>query len=165
MTVRKGKIPVTAAIRVLRRHQAVFTEHLYDYENKGGAWQGARTLGIEVHRVVKTLVMEDEHNQPLIVLMHGDKQVSAKELARLIGVKSLAPCDPQIANKHTGYLVGGISPFGARRTMPVYMEASIMDLNYVYINGGKRGFLVGMLPDQLCHILQPTLVQVAIADR
>lgn len=165
MTVRKGKIPVTAAIRVLRQHQAIFTEHLYDYEDRGGAWQGAQSLGIEIHCVVKTLVMEDEHKQPLIVLMHGDKQVSAKALARLLNVKSIVPCDPETANKYTGYCVGGISPFGMRRAMPVYMEASIMDLHYIYINGGKRGFLVGMPPDQLYRMLQPTLVQVAIADR
>jgi Cys-tRNA(Pro) deacylase len=165
MTVRKGKIPVTAAIRVLRQHHAVFTEHLYDYEDRGGAWQGAQSLGIEVHRVVKTLVMEDERKRPLIVLMHGDKQVSAKELARLLNVKSISPCDPQTATKHTSYQVGGVSPFGTRRMLPTYMEASIMDLNYVYINGGKRGFLVGMSPDQLCRLLHITLVQVAVANR
>jgi Cys-tRNA(Pro) deacylase len=153
---------VTAAVRVLRQHKAEFSNHLYDYQPGGGALQGAQSLGVDPFLVIKTLIMEDEGGHPLIVLMHGGKQVSTKKLARFLGVKWITPCDPNVANRHTGYLVGGTSPFGTRKGMPVYLEASIAEQSYVYINGGKRGYLVGMNPTQLCQILKPTLIQVTI---
>lgn len=157
----KHKFPVTAAVRVLRQHKAVFSNHLYDYQG-GGAVEGAQSLRVDPFLVIKTLIMEDEGCHPLIILMHGGTQVSTKKLARFLDVKWIAPCDPDMANKYTGYLVGGTSPFGIRRSMPVYLEASVAEQPYVYINGGKRGYLVGMDPKQLCNILKPTLVQVAI---
>ncbi|BDV44477.1 Cys-tRNA(Pro)/Cys-tRNA(Cys) deacylase [Geotalea uraniireducens] len=158
----KEKTPVTPAVRMLRAAKAAFTEHLYAYEERGGTAVSARELGVAEHAVIKTLIMEDESRAPLVVLMHGDRQVSTKELARLIDVKSVTPCLPEIALKHSGYLVGGTSPFGTRRAMPVYMEESILDLPLIYLNGGKRGFLVGMDPHEVARILKPTLVQVAI---
>lgn len=156
------KAPVTAAIRVLRQHKVAFTEHLYDYEEKGGTTVSSRELGVPEHAVIKTLVMEDEHKQPLIVLMHGDCETSTKNLARLIGKKAIHPCTPEIANKHSGYLVGGTSPLGTRKAMPVYLERSITALDRIYLNGGKRGFLVGLAPADLLPILKPVLVDVAI---
>ncbi len=156
------KAPVTPAIRVLRQHKAVFSEHLYAYEEKGGTAISARELGVEEHAVIKTLVMEDERKQPMVVLMHGDCEVSTKSLARLLEVKTIAPCAPEVANKHSGYLVGGTSPLGTKKTMPVYMERSILALVKIYLNGGKRGFLVGMNPADVERILQPMLVDVAI---
>jgi len=160
----KEKFPVTPAIRLLRKNNSAFTSHLYPYEEHGGTAHSAYCLGVDEHCVIKTLIMEDEHQQPLIVLMHGDRKVSTKELARLRGVKTIAPCDPTVANKHTGYLVGGTSPFGTRKAMPVYLEASILELPRIYINGGKRGFLVGLAPTEARRLLQPTLVQVAIEE-
>lgn len=160
----KEKLPVTPAIRLLRENNSTFTSHLYPYEEHGGTAHGARCLGVDEHCVIKTLIMEDEHQQPLIVLMHGDRKVSTKELARLRGVKTITPCAPHVANKHTGYLVGGTSPFGTRKTMPVYLEASILELPRIYINGGKRGFLVGLAPTEARRLLQPTLVQIAIEE-
>ena len=156
----KRKCPATNAVRTLRKHRASFTDHLYDYEDKGGTSQCAQVLGVEEHCVIKTLIMEDDQKQPLIVLMHGDQQVSTKELARVARVKSITPCDPRIANKHSGYQVGGISPFGTRKHMPIYMESSILELPRIYINGGKRGYLLGISPAEVKRILQPTLVQV-----
>ncbi len=156
------KTPVTAAIRVLRQERVEFTGHLYEYEERGGTAVSARELGIDEHTVIKTLVMEDERKNPLAVLMHGDLEVSTKELARFLGVKSITPCNPETANKHSGYLVGGTSPFGMRRVMPVYMEESILLLPKVYINGGKRGYLVGITPQAILRILKPTLVKVGI---
>jgi len=156
------KIPVTAAIRVLRQHKVAFGEHLYNYEEKGGTAVSARELGAPEHAVIKTLVMQDESGRPLIVLMHGDCEVSTKGLARLIGKKSIAPCSPEVANKHSGYLVGGTSPFGTHKVMPVYMQESILALERIYINGGKRGFLVSMKPADAQAILQPVLVDIAI---
>lgn len=156
------KAPVTAAIRVLRARSIAFTEHLYDYEERGGTAASARALGVDEHAVVKTLVMEDERRQPLVVLMHGDCEVSTKNLARFLGRKTIEPCKPEVANKHSGYLVGGTSPFGTKRAMPVYMESSIAALDRIYVNGGKRGFLVGLAPRDLVAVLAPTLVQVAI---
>jgi Cys-tRNA(Pro) deacylase len=158
----KEKMPVTAAIRVLRAAGAAYTEHPYDYEEKGGTAVSARELGVDEHSVVKTLVLEDDRKKPLIVLMHGNREVSTKELARAIGAKSVAPCSPEAAHRHSGYVVGGISPFGTRHTMPVYMEATILDLPKIYINGGRRGFLVGLSPSELVRILSPTIVRVAI---
>ena len=141
--------------------RAIFTDHLYDYEEKGGRLYRQET-GVDEHSVVKTLVMESEDKQPMVVLMHGDKQVSTKELARVIGVKSIQPCNPETANRHTGYMVGGTSPFGMRKQMPVYMQKTILDLPRIYINGGKRGYLVGVAPTDVTMILAPKLVSIAI---
>ncbi|QWV98828.1 Cys-tRNA(Pro) deacylase [Geomonas nitrogeniifigens] len=158
----KVKSPVTAAVRVLRQAGVAFGEHPYQYEEKGGTAVSARELGVDEHSVIKTLVMEDETKAPLVVLMHGDLQVSTKELARAIGVKSVAPCTPDTANRHSGYMVGGTSPFGTRKPMPVYIEESILDLPLIYINGGSRGFLVSLPPSELQRVLKPVPVKVGI---
>lgn len=158
----KEKTPVTAAVRQLRAEKVDFRDHPYPYEEKGGTSVSARELGVDEHCVIKTLIMEDDRKEPLIVLMHGDRQVSTKELARIIGVKQVSPCTPDAAQKHTGYLVGGTSPFGTRRQMPVYMEAGIASLEHIYINGGKRGYLVSMAPAELIRVLKPISVTVAI---
>ncbi|HSO06198.1 MAG TPA: Cys-tRNA(Pro) deacylase [Pelomicrobium sp.] len=158
----REKAPVTAAVRVLRQQGVTFTDHLYAYEEHGGTAVSARELGVDEHAVVKTLVMEDERKAPLLVLMHGDRQVSTKQLARLVGAKTIAPCAPEAASRHTGYLVGGTSPFGTRKAMPVYMEKTILDLPRIWINGGKRGFLVGMAPTDAQRALRPVLVEVAL---
>ncbi len=155
------KFPVTPAIRVLRQHKVVFSEHLYAYEDKGGTAVSSRELGVDERSVIKTLIMEDERHQPLVVLMHGDCEVSTKNLARFLNVKTITPCTPEVAGKHSGYLVGGTSPFGAKKAMPVYMERSILSVDKIYINGGKRGFLVGLNPQDVQAILQPVLVDVA----
>jgi len=158
----RDKSPITPAIRFLKQHKVDHSQHLYNYEEKGGTTVSARELGIDEHQVIKTLVMEDDQRKPLIVLMHGDQEVSTKELARRVGVKSITPCNPDIALKHTGYQVGGTSPFATRKTMPVYMEETITTLPRIYINGGKRGFLVSMTPQCAIDLLQPTLVEVGI---
>ena len=158
----KEKTPVTPAVRQLRSEMVSFSDHLYAYEDKGGTTVSARELGVDEHCVIKTLVMEDENGNPLIILMHGDLQVSTKELARVIKVKQVSPCSPETALKHTGYQLGGTSPFGTRRIMPVYMESSIAGLEKIYINGGKRGYLVGITPSELVRVLQPLSVAVAI---
>ena len=158
----KEKAPVTPAVRQLRAAGVAFTDHLYQYEEKGGTAVSARELGVDEHSVVKTLVMEDEQHSPLIVLMHGDRQVSTKELARVLGVKTVQPCSPETANRHTGYMVGGTSPFGTRKPLPVYMEESILRLPRIYINGGKRGYLVGIEPGRVQALLEARLVSVAI---
>ncbi len=158
----KEKAPVTPAVRALRAAGVTYTEHLYPYEDKGGTASSARHLGVDEHIVVKTLVMEDEDKQPLIVLMHGDKQVGTGLLAKAIGRKKIQPCAPAVAEKHTGYQVGGTSPFGTRRAMPVFVEATILDLPRIVINGGKRGFLVGLSPAALAQVLSPTPVRVAV---
>ena len=158
----KEKFPVTPAIRLLREKKAAFTEHLYAYEEKGGTAVSSRELGVDEHAVIKTLVMEDEAARPLIVLMHGDRQVSTKELARQIGCKTVSPCAPATADKHSGYQVGGTSPFATRKAMPVYLEETIAELPRIYINGGKRGFLIGLESGELIRVLQPTLVRVGI---
>lgn len=158
----KEKTPVTPAVRQLRSEHVDFTDHPYNYEEKGGTAVSARELGVNEHCVIKTLVMEDDRREPLIVLMHGDRQVSTRELARVIGVKQVNPCSPDAAQKHTGYMLGGTSPFGTRRQMPVYMEAGISDLKRIYINGGKRGYLVSMEPAELVRVLQPIPVTIAI---
>jgi Cys-tRNA(Pro) deacylase len=160
----KDKAPVTPAVRVLRDHRVAFTDHLYAYEEHGGTAVSARELGVEEHAAVKTLVMEDDKKKPLVVLMHGDLQVSTKELARVIGAKAIVPCNPDVAQRHSGYMVGGTSPFGTRKPMPVYMERSILDLDRIWINGGKRGYLVGVDPRDVVGILTPTLVEVGIAS-
>lgn len=158
----KVKSPVTAAIRVLRQAKVPFGEHPYTYEEKGGTAVSARELGVEEHCVVKTLIMEDEKKAPLVVLMHGDLQVSTKELARAIGAKTVAPCAPDTAQRHSGYLVGGTSPFGTRKEMPVYLEETILELPLIYVNGGSRGFLVSMPPRELVRVLKPVPVRVGI---
>ncbi len=158
------KTPVTAAIRELRAHKVEFTDHHYDYEEKGGTAVSARELGVPEHAVVKTLVMEDDGGNPLIVLMHGDLKVSTKELARIIGVKTIAPCNPDAANRHSGYVVGGTSPFGTRKKMPVYMEETILELPKIYINGGKRGYLVGIASGEVVRVLEPKMVTVGIKE-
>lgn len=154
--------PVTPAARFLRESNIPFTPYLYDYVEKGGARESARQLGVDEHAVVKTLVFETNEKKPLIVLMHGDREVSAKGLARLIGVKSVEPATPEKASKLTGYLVGGTSPFGTRTAMPVYVEKSIMSLEKIYINGGKRGFLVEIDPRVILDVLPAEPVAVAI---
>jgi Cys-tRNA(Pro) deacylase len=158
----KEKPPITTAVRLLRSEKVEFTDHLYGYEEKGGTSVSAHELGVDEHAVIKTLVMSDDSGQPLIILMHGDRSVSTKELARIISVKQVSPCSPDSAQKNSGYLVGGTSPFGTRRQMPVYMEESIASLDYIYINGGKRGYLVGMKPSELIRLLKPVMVTVAI---
>jgi len=157
----KEKTPVTPAIRVLRKEKVSFQPHLYAYEEKGGTRVSARELGVDEHCVIKTLIMEDEAGRPLIVLMHGDRQVSTKNLARTLGVKNVTPCAAADAQRHSGYQVGGTSPFGVRRAMPVYMEETIATLPRLFINGGKRGFLVEIDPKDLIRVLAPTPVQVA----
>lgn len=158
----KDKFPVTPAIRLLRAERVPFTPYLYDYEEKGGTAVSARELDVPEHSVVKTLIMEDDGGNALIVLMHGDLQVSTRELARFLGVKSISPCTPDKANRLTGYLVGGTSPFGVRRPMPVYLEETILDLPEIYINGGKRGFLVGISPRDVERILSAIRVRVGV---
>ncbi|HKI51208.1 MAG TPA: Cys-tRNA(Pro) deacylase [Geothermobacteraceae bacterium] len=158
----KQKIPVTPATRFLKQHNIAFTAHLYAYEDKGGTAVSARELGVPEHSVIKTLIMEDENRTPLIILMHGDREVSTKQLARLAGCKTVSPCPPERADKNSGYQVGGTSPFATRRSMPVYMEQSILALTTIYLNGGKRGFLIGLAPQRVAELLQPTLVNVAI---
>ena len=157
----QDKFPVTPAVRQLREHGVEFTHHLYEYEERGGTAVSARELGVDEHAVIKTLIMEDERKRPLVVLMHGDREVSAKYLARLLGVKAVTPCNPETAHQHSGYQVGGTSPFATRKPMPVYLERSILELPRIYINGGKRGYLVGLAPAVLVDILEPVLVEVA----
>ncbi len=153
--------PVTTAVRLLRERRVEFTPHLYAYEEKGGTRHSAAALGVDEHAVVKTLVMETETRRPVIVLMHGDREVSTKQLARVLGVKRVRPCDPATAQKHTGYLVGGTSPFGTRAKMAVYVERTIFELERIYINGGKRGFLVAIDPPALKTLLPLAEVEVA----
>jgi Cys-tRNA(Pro) deacylase len=158
----KDKNPVTPAIRVLREQKVMYSEHPYTYVDRGGTAESARQLGVDEYTVVKTLIMEDESAKPMIVLMHGNKEVSTKELARILQVKRIAPCAPETAQKHSGYMVGGTSPFGTRKAMPVYMETTIGELPTIYINGGKRGYLVGIDPKEMMRVLKPVLVIVAI---
>ena len=155
--------PETPATRFLRSHGIAHSNHLYAYEEHGGTRVSARELNVDEHAVVKTLIMEDEHARPLIVLMHGDRKVSTKELARQIGCKKVEPCKPEVANRHTGFLVGGTSPFGTKKKMPVYIEKSILDLPLIYINGGKRGYLVGVHPHDIVRTLSPVAVEAALA--
>lgn len=160
----QDKAPVTAAVRVLRQHRVAYTEHLYDYVEHGGTAESSRQLGVTEHEVVKTLVMQDENRQPLIVLMHGDRQVSTRNLARQTGRKHIEPCAPEVANRHSGYMVGGTSPLGTKKPIPVFVERSVLELERIYLNGGKRGFLIGLDPKALLPILNPVAVDVAIAD-
>ena len=152
----------TPAVHFLRKHGIAFTEHEYRYEERGGTRVSSRELGVDEHSVIKTLVMEDEGRQPLIVLMHGDREVSTKRLARQAGKKLVQPCAPATAERHTGYQVGGTSPFGTRKALPIYIEESILELPRILVNGGRRGFLVGLPPQDLHRVLAPTLVNVAI---
>ena len=152
--------PETPATAFLRKHGIAHTDHLYAYEEHGGTRVSARELGVEEHHVVKTLVMEDEAARPLIVLMHGDHKVSTKELARQAGCKKIAPCKPEDAQRHTGYMVGGCSPFGTKKALPVYVEKTILDLPRIYINGGRRGYLVGVDPQEIVRVLKPKPVEV-----
>ena len=154
--------PETPATQFLKAHKIAFTPHLYAYKAHGGTSVSARELGVPEHSVVKTLVFEDEHAKPLIILMHGDCKVSTKELARQIGCKKVEPCKPEVANRHTGFLVGGTSPFGTKKTMPVYIERSILDLPHIYINGGKRGFLVSLNPQEIIRCLSAVAVEVGL---
>ena len=158
-----GKIrePVTRAVRILRQAQVEFQGHPYRYVDGGGTAGFARELGVDEHLVIKTLVMEDESKDPMIVLMHGDREVSTRDLARQAGVKQIRPCEPAVADRHSGYKVGGVSPFGTRREMPVYCEASIADLPRVFVNGGKRGYIISLLTRDMLRVLEPTLVSVA----
>ncbi|AKJ70071.1 membrane protein [Pandoraea thiooxydans] len=153
----------TPATQYLRQHRIAFTEHPYDYVEHGGTTESARQLGVDEHHVVKTLIMEDEQAKPLVVLMHGDCTVSTKSLARQIGAKRVEPCKPEVAQRHSGYLVGGTSPFGTRRTMPIFVESSVLELPKIYINGGRRGYLVGIAPQVLAALLDARPVQCANA--
>lgn len=157
----KKKEPVTQAVRALRAAGIPFVGHPYDYLDGGGTAHSSRELGVEEHRVVKTLIMEDETGKPLIMLQHGDREVATGLLARALGVKRVQPCDPKTADRHSGYQVGGTSPFGTRHPMPVYAEASIADLPRIYINGGKRGYLVELDPKPALALLQAQLVHAA----
>ena len=159
----REKLPVTNAIRVLRDHGVAWTDHPYEYEERGGTEVSARELGVPEHQVVKTLIMEDDRRQPMIVLMHGDREVSTKNLARHLGVKAVVPCAPAVADRHSGYQVGGTSPFGTRKPMPVYMQETIAALPRVYVNGGRRGYLVGLAPADVVRVLKPVLVDIATA--
>jgi len=161
---KKEHVSETPATSWLRKHAVVFSEHPYAYEEHGGTAVSSRELGVPEHDVVKTLVMQDEAARPLVVLMHGDCKVSTKNLARAIGCKSVEPCKPEVAQRHSGFLVGGTSPFGTKKAMPVYVEESILDAEKIYINGGRRGYLVGIAPRVLVDVLGAKPVQCALAD-
>ena len=161
---RSGHVSETPATAWLRSRGVEFSEHPYAYAEHGGALHSAQLLGVDPHMVVKTLVLQDEHARPLLVLMHGDCKVSTRSLARQIGVKSVAPCAPEVANRHSGYLVGGTSPFATRRAMPVYIEQSILALPRMLINGGRRGYLVGLLPAVCARLLEARPVSCALAE-
>lgn len=154
----------TPATQFLKQKQVAFTEHVYEYVEHGGTGESARQLGVDEHAVVKTLVMEDDKAKPLIVLMHGDRTVSTKNLARQIGAKRVEPCKPEVAQRHSGYMVGGTSPFGTKRAMVVYVEASVLDLPKIFINGGRRGYLIGIAPQVLLNTLGAKPVNCALSD-
>jgi Cys-tRNA(Pro) deacylase len=159
-----SRAPETPATEFLRKYRIAHSDHLYRYEEHGGTGVSSRELNVAEHAVIKTLVMEDENAKPLVVLMHGDRKVSTKELARQVGCKKVSPCKPEDAHRHTGYLVGGCSPFGTRKKLPIYVEKSILDLPLIYINGGRRGYLVGVHPHDIVRVLLPTVVTVALPD-
>ncbi|CUB01169.1 Cys-tRNA(Pro) deacylase [Comamonas thiooxydans] len=161
---KNAHVSETPATQMLRAHKVEFTEHPYDYVEHGGTEESARQLGLDEHAVVKTLVMQDQDAKPLIVLMHGDCKVSTKNLARQIGAKSVEPCKPEVANRHSGYLVGGTSPFGTRREMPVYIEETILALPRIAINGGRRGYLVQLAPEVCTRLLDARPVHCALAE-
>jgi Cys-tRNA(Pro) deacylase len=150
------------AVRALRAANVTFEPHLYPWEPRGGTASSSAALGVAEHAVIKTLIFETEARAPLCILMHGDKEVSTKNLARALGTKTVSPCSPEVADRHSGYQVGGTSPFGLRRAMPVYLEKTILDLPLIYINGGARGFLVALDPREACRVLTPTVVEVAV---
>jgi Cys-tRNA(Pro) deacylase len=152
----------TPATQFLKRHKVAYTEHSYDYVEHGGAPEAARQMNLDPHAVVKTLIMEDEAGRPLVVVMHGDREVSTKNLARQAGLKKIAPCHPDVAQRHSGYQVGGTSPFGTRKAMPVWVEATVLDCPQVYINGGRRGYLLGIAPGVLVDLLGAKPVSVAL---
>jgi Cys-tRNA(Pro) deacylase len=157
-----AKHPVTMAIRALRAGGVAFEPHTYAWEPRGGTAASAAALGVDEHAVIKTLIFETDARAPLCVLMHGDREVSTKQLARALGVKTVAPCTPEVADRHSGYQVGGTSPFGLRRAMPVYMQRTIVELPKIWINGGARGFLVSLDPRDAQRLLAPTLVDAAV---
>ena len=157
----KEHFPATPAIRVLKDERVEFTLRPYKYEERGGTEVAARELGVDEHTAIKTLVMEDDRKKPLIILMHGDRDVSTKELARILGVKSVHPCDPETAQKHTGYMVGGTSPFGIRKKLPIYIEETLLNYQKILINAGRKGLLAEMATDELLRILSPQPVKVA----
>lgn len=162
MAKKSPHVSETPATQFLRRHGVPFTEHVYDYVERGGTEESSRQLGMPEHQVVKTLVMQDDRAQPLMVLMHGDRQVSTKNLARQLGAKSVEPCHPETAQRHSGYLVGGTSPFGTKKAMPVYVEESVLSLPSICINGGRRGYLVGIDPRVLREFLDAKPVNCAL---
>lgn len=162
MARKSAHVSETPATQSLRRAGIAFTEHIYDYVERGGTAESARQLGVDEHAVVKTLVMQNDKAEPLIALMHGDKQVSTKNLARAIGAKSVAPCTPEAAERASGYQVGGTSPFATRKSMPVFVEATILELECIYINGGRRGYLIGIEPRVLVEQLRATPVSCAL---
>lgn len=157
-----SRVSETPATASLRKQGVAFTEHAYAYVERGGTRASADALGVGEHFVIKTLVMEDEEKKPLVVLMHGDREVSTKNLARQLGKKRVEPCAPDVAQRHSGYQVGGTSPFGLRKAMPVYVERTILDLDRIYINGGRRGFLVGIDPKELTRVARAKPVDVAL---
>ncbi|HTH95716.1 MAG TPA: Cys-tRNA(Pro) deacylase [Rhodocyclaceae bacterium] len=157
-------VPETPATQFLKKHGITYGSHPYAYEEHGGTSVSARELDVAEHDVIKTLIMEDENARPLVMLMHGDCKVSTKELARQAGVKKIAPCAPDTANRHSGFLIGGTSPFGTKKSMPVFMERSILEVPLIYINGGKRGYLVSVKPQDIVAALQAKLVDVALPD-
>jgi Cys-tRNA(Pro) deacylase len=159
---KKDHVSETPATQLLKAHRVAFTEHPYEYQEHGGATHSAEVLGFDPFAVVKTLIMQDQDAKPLVVLMHGNRKVSTKNLARQIGAKSVEPCAPEVANRHSGYLVGGTSPFATRKTMPVYIESTILDLPRICINGGRRGYLVGLDPQVCVQLLGATPVQCAM---
>jgi len=158
---KKKRNPVTRAILTLRQAKVDFTEHPYDYVDKGGTRRSSQELGVDEHAVIKTLVMEDEEREPLIICQHGDRSVSTKALARELGKRKIIPCAPAVAERHTGYQVGGTSPFGTKKPLPVYVERTVFDLERIYINGGSRGFLVSLAPSVLVELLAATPVDAA----
>ena len=158
------KTTVTPATAFLAKHGVAYSEHYFEYVEHGGTSVSSTALGVPEHHVVKTLVMETEKGDPLVVLMHGDRKVSTKELARVAGMKRIFPCKPEVAQRHSGYLVGGTSPFGTRKPMTVYLQRTVLDLPRIYINGGRRGYLLGMPPAELARVLAPVLVDVALEE-
>lgn len=161
---KKDHVSETPATQLLKAHQVAFTEHPYEYLEHGGAQHSAKVLGWDPFSVVKTLIMQDQDAKPLVVLMHGNRKVSTKNLARQIGAKSVEPCAPEVANRHSGYLVGGTSPFGTRKAMPVYIESTILELPRILINGGRRGYLVGLEPSVCVSLLGAKSVQCALVE-
>ena len=162
MNTKIRHVSETPATQLLKKHGIAYGEHPYEYVDHGGAAEAARQLGVDLHQVAKTLIMEDEHGHPLVVVMHGDCEVSTKNLARQIGAKKVAPCAPETAQKHSGYLVGGTSPFATRRKMPVWVEASLLDYPLIYLNGGRRGYLISLAPAALTDLLRARQVQAAL---